>query len=189
VYLPAPFAGTVTKLNAHKGQLVTPQDVIMEVIDREHMHVELQVFQRDIPKVKEGQKILFTVPAFENGNEYEGEVSLVGKNLDLNTKTIRVHGHFHEQDILIPGLYVEAQIVTEPKRRRVLPEDAVIRDQGKYYYFIQSGKEGKHLLFEKVQIQAGITDLGLSEVVGLALTEGAFYLKSEMNKEEGGHGH
>ena len=83
-------------------------------------------------------------------------------------------------------MYVEAQIVTEPKRRRVLPEDAVIRDQGKYYYLIQSGKEGKHLLFEKVEIQTGITDLGFTEVVGIAdkadttniVTEGAFYLKS-----------
>ena len=71
VYLPAPFSGTVTKLNAHKGKLVSPQDVIMEIIDREHMHVELQVFQRDIPKVKEGQKILFKIPAFENGKVYE----------------------------------------------------------------------------------------------------------------------
>ncbi len=197
VYLPAPFSGTVTKLNAHKGKLVSPQDVIMEVIDREHMHVELQVFQRDIPKVKEGQKILFKIPAFENGKVYEGKVSLVGKNLDLETKTIRVHGHFEEQDILIPGLYVEAQIVTEPLMRRTLPEDAVVRDEGKYFYFIQSGKEGEQLLFEKMEIQTGITDLGFTEVVGIVdkadttniVTEGAFYLKSEMNKEEGGHGH
>ena len=115
----------------------------------------------------------------------------------METKTISVHGHFEEQDILIPGLYVEAQIVTEPQMRRTLPEDAVVRDEGKYFYFIQSGKEGEHLLFEKMEIQTGITDLGFTEVVGIVdkadttniVTEGAFYLKSEMNKEEGGHGH
>ncbi|GAA4839732.1 efflux RND transporter periplasmic adaptor subunit [Algivirga pacifica] len=197
VYLPAPFNGTITQLNVHRGQLVTPNDVIMEVIDREHMHVELQVFQSDIPKVKKGQKILFTIPAFENGSVYEGRISLVGKNLDLDTKTIRVHGHFEEQEILIPGLYVEAQIVTEPQMRRVLPEDAIIRDEGHYYYFIQSGKEGEHILFEKVKIQEGITELGLTEVAAFSsdsdttniVTKGAFYLKSEMNKEKGGHGH
>ena len=73
----------------------------------------------------------------------------------------------------------------------------MIRDQGKFFYFIQSVKEGEHLLFEKVQIQAGITVLGFTEVVGFdsnvdttnIVTEGTFYLKSEMNKEEGGHGH
>ena len=196
VYLPAPFSGTVTRLNAHKGQLVSPKDVIMEVIDREHMHLELQVFQRDVPKVKEGQKIKFTVPAFENENSYEGEVSLVGKNLDLQTKTIRVHGHFEESDYLIPGLYVEAQILTESRMRRALPESAVIRDQGKYYYFVQSEKTKDQVLYDKVQIQVGITNEGLTEVMNIAessdttkiVIEGAFYLKSEMNKEEGGHG-
>lgn len=196
VYLTAPFDGIVTKLNAHKGKLVTPQDVIMVVINREHMHVELQVFQGDIPKVKEGQKILFTVPAFENGGTYEGEVSLVGKSLDLETKTIRVHGHFEEEDILIPGLYVEAQIVTESLLRRALPEDAVIRDQGKFYYFTQSGQQGQTLLFQKVEIQPGISDLGFTEIVSYEnmrdttsiVTEGAYYLKSEMSKGEGGHG-
>lgn len=196
VYLQAPFAGIVTKLNAHKGKLVTPQDVIMEVINREHMHVELQVFQRDIPKVKERQNILFTVPAFENGGHYTGEVSLVGKSLDMDTKTIRVHGHFKEEDILIPGLYVEAQIVTESSDRRALPEEAVIRDHGKYYYFTRSGHEGQSLVFHKVEIKPGITDHGFTEVVSFAnnydttkiVTEGAYYLKSEMNKGEGGHG-
>ncbi len=193
VYLVAPFAGTVTKLNAHRGQLVTPKDVIMEVIDREHMHVELQVFQRDILKVKEGQKILFTVPAFENANVYEGEVSLVGKSLDLNTKTIRVHGHFEELDILIPGLYVEAQIVTESHLCRSLPEEAVVRDKGKYYYFTRSGQEGQSRLFQKVEIQPGITDMSFTEIVRFdnhtdtsnIVTKGAFYLKSEMNKGKG----
>jgi cobalt-zinc-cadmium efflux system membrane fusion protein len=194
VYLTSPFSGTVTKLNVHKGQLVSPQQVIMEVINRDHMHVELQVFQRDFPKIREGQKIQFIIPAFEDDSVYEGEVSLVGKSLDLNTKTIRVHGHFEEQDILIPGLYAEAKIIIASKKRRTIPEDAIIRDNGKYYYFIESGQEADHQLFQKVEVVPGISSDGFTEVLKFTdqsdtaniVTGGAFYLKSEMNKGEDG---
>jgi cobalt-zinc-cadmium efflux system membrane fusion protein len=169
----------------------------MEVINREHMHLELQVFQRDIPHVKEGQKILFTVPAFENEKVYQGTVSLVGKNLDMESKTIRVHGHFEEESVLIPGLYVEAQMMQGAVRRRVLPETAIVREEGKHYFFVKSKAEEGKTVFNKVAFEPGITSEGYVEVKNpepaadttAIVTQGAFYLKAAMNKGEGGHGH
>lgn len=197
VYLRAPFSGTVTTVNAHRGEMVEAGQEIMEVINRDHMHLELQVFQRDIPKIKKGQKIRFSIPAFENGKAYTGEVSLVGKNLDMKTKTIRVHGHFEEEEVLLPGLYVEASISQASAKSRVLPEEAVIRDEGKQYFFVKKGSEGEQVLFEKVAFEPGATAGGFVEIKDFAtgvdtasiVVEGAFYLKSEMNKTEGGHGH
>lgn len=186
IYLRAPFSGTVTQLNVHKGELVTPGNTIMEVINREHMHLELQVFQRDIPKVKEGQRILFTIPAFDLEQLYEGEVSLVGKSLDLESKTIRVHGHFEETELLIPGLYIEAKIMADEHRRRVLPVDAVILENDQPFYFTQVAAENGTLQFVKTPIVTGVTDKDWVEVVAVdpqadtlaIVTDGAFYLRS-----------
>lgn len=198
VYLKAPFEGTVTELNTHKGQLVTPSQVIMEVIDTEHMYVELKVFQKDIPRVKENMPIEFIVPAYNNSDIYKGEIVLVGKNLDLETKTISVHGHFHESPNLIAGLYVEVNILQTGKEQRVLPEDAVFRDEGNSFFFSKKEEEESgHILFEKTQFEAGITSGGFTEILSYKgeidttaiVTGKAFYLKSEMNKHKGGHQH
>ncbi|UII27186.1 efflux RND transporter periplasmic adaptor subunit [Fulvivirga maritima] len=195
IYLTAPFDGTVTSVNAHNGQHVKAGEPIMELINRDHMHLELQLFQKDIHKVKEGQKIIFKVPAFENNKQYEGEVSLVGKNMNPKTKTIRVHGHFHEEFDLIAGLYVEANILQDTSKVKVLPDEAVIQNDGQYYYFTESGKENSKTLFSKNLFTPGTISSYFTEIkvfnqesdTTKIVKSGSFYLKSEMNKGEGGH--
>ncbi|MBL3656135.1 efflux RND transporter periplasmic adaptor subunit [Fulvivirga sediminis] len=197
IYLTAPFDGTVTSVNAHNGQYVKAGEPIMELINREHMHLELQLFQKDIHKVKEGQKIIFKVPAFENNKQYEGEVSLVGKNMNPQTKTIRVHGHFHEEFDLIAGLYVEANILQDTSKVRVLPEEAVIQNEGQYYFFTENEKGNGTSTFIKNAFTPGTTSHNFTEIKAFSneadttkiVKSGSFYLKSEMNKGEGGHHH
>jgi cobalt-zinc-cadmium efflux system membrane fusion protein len=192
VYLKAPFDGTVTSVSAHLGELVKAGQEIMELINREHMHLELQVFQKNIPAVRAGQKIIFSIPAFENGEVHHGVVSLVGKNLNPDTKTIRVHGHFDEDPLLIPGLYVEAQIIRPAARSRVLPEGAIVRDGGKHYFFIKKEQRNDLITFDKVAFEPGITSEGFVQLkhfqtdkdTTAIVIDGAFYLKSEMNKTE-----
>lgn len=197
VYLRAPFGGTVTSVSAHTGEKVMSGQEIMQVINREHMHLELQLFQKDIPKVKKGQKVKFTIPAFEDSPVFEAEVSLVGKNLDMDSKTIRVHAHFKENEMLIPGLYTDAKIMQDSKKSRVLPTSAVITDQGTSYFFRKIETNGNDINFEKVPFEPGIKSVDYVQVRSYdkiqdttsIVLKGAYTLKSVMNKSEGGHGH
>lgn len=197
VYLRAPFGGTVTSVSAHTGEKVMSGQEIMQVINREHMHLELQLFQKDIPKVRKGQKVKFTIPAFENSPVFEGEVNLVGKNLNVDSKTIKVHAHFEENEMLIPGLYVEAKIMKDSEKTRVLPISAIVSDQGTSYFFIKTEADGNEISFEKVAFEPGIksdeyvqikSHTKISDTTAIVV-KGAFTLKAIMNKGEGGHGH
>lgn len=195
VYLRAPFGGTVTSVSAHNGQKVVSGQEIMQVINREHMHLELQVFQKDIPKVRKGQRVQFTVPAFEGSPVFEAEVSLVGKNLDMVSKTISVHAHFKENEMLIPGLYTEAKIIQDSKKTRVLPTSAIISDKGTSYFFIKTVTNGNEINFEKVAFEPGIKSDQFVQVKSYdeiqdttaIVLKGAYTLKAVMNKSEGGH--
>jgi cobalt-zinc-cadmium efflux system membrane fusion protein len=195
VYLRAPFGGTVTSVSAHSGEKVMSGQEIMQVINREHMHLELQLFQKDIPKVKKGQKVVFTIPAFEDSPIFEGEVSLVGRNLDLDSKTIRVHAHFKENELLIPGLYTEAKIMQDSKKVRTLPTSAIVTDKGTSYFFIKTESNGSEINFEKVAFEPGIKSTDYIQVKShdkiqdttAIVVKGAFTLKAVMNKSEGGH--
>lgn len=43
------------------GKYINPQDVIMDITNSEDLHVELTVYENDIPRVKKGQRIRFTL--------------------------------------------------------------------------------------------------------------------------------
>lgn len=195
IYIRAPFSGTVTALNAHRGQFVKPEEPIMEMINIEHMHLELNVFEKDLNKVGKGQQIIFTVPAVDASKRYKGEVYLVGKDFDMENKTIKVHGHLEKHyPELIRGLYVEAKIFAGDKAVKALPEEAILSEGGLSYIFIQTeeeahaeegksgegeseeehhdgGQENGHaeevhgVTFRRVQVNTGIKESGYVEVI------------------------
>ena len=188
LFIRAPFSGYITQLNTHNGLFVRPEEELYEMIDMEHMHLELNVFEKDISKVKAGQEIRFKVPSLGE-QEYAGEVFLVGKSFDQENKTIRVHGHIeHDQNTFIRGMYLEATIYAGDQQVMALPEEAVVRDEGKYYIFaaqdhehpdqehhdepeshehphddtVEHPQEG--ITFQRIQVITGISQNGWVEV-------------------------
>ena len=140
----APFSGYISALNVHNGAYAESAQELYEIIDPEHMHLELNVFEQDMNKVKVGQPIRFTVPSL--GQEsYQGEVFLVGKSFVPENKTVKVHGHIKgEHDNFIRGLYVEAKIYTGDQQVQALPEEALVMDEGKSYIFVRTKETHAH---------------------------------------------
>ena len=121
----APITGSVTKVNVSRGTYVSPSMSIMEIIDNEHIHLELSIFEKDIMKLKKEQEINFTVP--ESSSEvFKASVHLIGTAIEEN-RTIKVHGHLkdEEQANFLTGMFVEADIVTSSAFAKALPETAV----------------------------------------------------------------
>ncbi|UII29636.1 efflux RND transporter periplasmic adaptor subunit [Fulvivirga ulvae] len=213
----APLSGHITALNVHNGAFAEQRQELYEIVDTDHMHLELNVFEQDISKVKVGQPISFAVPAMGE-QRYNGRVFLVGKSFDQQSKTVKVHAHIeHEDHGFIRGYYAEAKIYTEDKKIVALPEEAVVSDEGNSYIFIftedshekrdsHEGEEehthNKHeethgTSFKRIQVVIGERDQGFIQIVEVPaltadvkiVTQGAYYLLSEMKKGEGGHHH
>lgn len=198
VYLRSPLSGVVARVNGFRGQSVSPQQPIMEVLDNGHLYLELNVFEKNIGKVRPGQPIAFRVTSFDESPTYTGKVSAVGGALDLTSRTVTVVGRFAPRPALIPGLYVEAEISARPKPAWVLPEEAVVLDQNASYVFVRDtsadsarGDSGK--VFVKTPVKIGRTSQGRVEVLTAStlgpnakiVVQGANYLKSEMSKGQG----
>ena len=96
VTLVSPINGFVKEVNVNIGKYVSQHEVMFEIIDAEHLHAELTVFEKDISKIKEGQKIKFTLPN-ENGKERTAVVHLIARSIS-NDKTARIHGHLDQED-------------------------------------------------------------------------------------------
>ncbi len=185
IALYAPIHGSVTKMNISKGTYVSPADEIMEIINTDHIHLELAVFEKDILKIKEGQKIVFRIPeALED--TFEAEVHLVGTSIDTKNRTVKVHGHLEDDKNhnFALGMFVDAQIITESSQELALPNDAIIRLDDKYYVLLINSKEKAQYIFNQKEVTIGSSFNGYTMIKNrddftendLFLIKGAFNL-------------
>jgi membrane fusion protein, heavy metal efflux system len=152
----APISGDIVIMNANVGMPVAPSDVILEIVDTNHLHLELAVFEKDILKLKIGQKITFVVP--EASKEvFDAEVHLVGKSIEGNDRTINVHGHLDDniKQKLITGMFVEAKIKTNSKKGLSIPTEALISENNKNFVLLLDTKKNNILSFKKVPVTVG----------------------------------
>tara|TARA_R110002074_G_scaffold349981_2_gene520752 strand:- start:19428 stop:20570 length:1143 start_codon:yes stop_codon:yes gene_type:complete len=183
----SPIDGSITKVNVSRGTFVTPSVSIMEIINNDHIHLELSVFEKDIMKVKKGQLVEFRIP--EASTEiFKAEVHLVGTSIDEN-RTIKVHAHLENKEAsnFLTGMFVEANIIIDSSTQWSLPSDAfgVIDDQS-YVLLLDEEKEGNYY-FKQVAVEAkgnyqNITAFDKTTIFGQEaqfLSKGAFSLIGE----------
>lgn len=196
----SPINGYIEKVLVQIGQYVDPQTEMFKIVNTEHIHADLMVFEKDAYKVKEGQNISFTVQSAP-GKMLEAEIYSVGKKFEQNPKAVHVHAEIKKKaDYLIPGMYINGKIHTESKAVRALPEEAIIEEAGKLYIFLaeQHNKDGKtEWAFRPVEIRTGMKEEGMVEIQLLeplpegakVAWNGAYYLISEMKKSQTSHSH
>lgn len=137
ITIPSPISGFVTKVDVNLGMFVAPEQSMFRIVDTEHLHAELHIFEKDILKIKKGQKIRFRL-ANEN-QERTASVYLVGKEISED-RTVRVHGHLDKHDNqLMPGMFLSAVIETGTGEIASLPEKCFVSFEGADYIFLETG--------------------------------------------------
>ncbi len=127
----------VQQVNVNKGSYASEGDVVMELINLNHIHVELAVFEKDIHEIKIRQKIQFQLP--HEAEKRNAEVYLIGRTVKTD-RTIQVHGHLEKEDNrLLPGTFVQAQILIELDSALTLPSSALQQWGGKFFLFEKVG--------------------------------------------------
>ena len=194
----SPMSGYITSIKMHNGMYVEPSTELMEIVNENHLHLELDVFEKDIVKIKEGQKISYIVPAL--GSEtYEGEVHVLGKEFDTENKTVRIHGHLENaRPQFIKDLFVEAKIWLTDQTVQALPETAIVKDgSSSYIYVVNEKVDGDEVKFEQVMVIPGSSDKGFTSVKlvnetaeGMKIvTDGAYYVYAQSKAGELEHKH
>ena len=184
----SPIAGNVTQVFVNTGTYVSPADKIMEIMNTDHIHLELKVFEKDLLQLKKEQEILFTVPEASK-DVFKGEVHLVGTSIDERSRTSMIHGHIDEKDEqnFTAGMFVEAQIVTGTSNQLALPENAVVERQGKNYVLLIENENAEAFKILPVEVKIGANYNGFIAIENTTqfkadskfLTQGGFVLLQE----------
>jgi cobalt-zinc-cadmium efflux system membrane fusion protein len=134
--------GYVNKVHVNIGKYVNASDELFELINPTDIHLNLKVFEKDIPNIFIGQK----VAAYTNNDpqkKYACEVILINKNVNEQGVT-EVHCHFENYSkLLLPGMYMNAIAKLNSKNSNVLTASSIVRFEGKDYVFVKEAK-GKY---------------------------------------------
>jgi len=192
----SPISGTIGKIIAQTGSYAQPGVSIMDIVDNSKIHADLIVFEKDLGKIKPGQKVDFQLTNQKN-EQIEGEIRGINKSFENDSKGVVVHAVIKKPGAnLIPGMYVTGLIGVGTAVSDAVPVDAVVRGEGRSYIFIvENVKEDKHedaieeasVHFKKIEVTTGITELGYIQITALeklpadvqVVTKGAFYLQSK----------
>ena len=193
ITLYAPIAGRIVSNEAVLGALVDASTEILRVIDTSVLWADAEVYEKDIVKVRIGQKVDLTVPAYR-GKVFQGEVSYIGSLVDEETRTITVRAEVENPDAYLkPGMFADIKIhLNGDSAMLVVPCKAILQDGGAKIVFVQDGD-----LYKRREIETGDLDGDKRQVLaGLESGEkvvvvGNYQLRSVLMSEalEAGHTH
>lgn len=184
----SPIDGFVSQVKMNIGKYATPTDVLFELVNPSDIHLTLTIFEKDLYKLSIGQKI-FAYNNTQPDKKYICEIILIGKDV-TNERTVQVQSHFEQYDkSLIPGMYMNAEVEVSTNNAFVIPNDGIVRFEGKQYVFTQTDK-GK---FEMQQVttqnnENGFTQITFADTTDIStktfVTKAAYTLLMKMKNQE-----
>src|SRR6266545_1467148 len=188
-YLRAPAAGTITEKEITLGEVLETGKKVFVISDLSSVWISFDIYEKDLSKVKIGQKITIRVGAYPE-RQFVGKVTYISDLMDEKTKTVKARVEVQNPDRLLkPGMFAEARIETGAvaEKKIAVPKEALfLLDDGPVVFIekdgaffprrVETGKEAGG----RVEILNGISE---NEK---AVVEGGYYLKAEMLKSKMG---
>lgn len=152
----SPISGFVEEVIAVPGQFLPSAAKALTLMSKEHIHVELVLFEKDAAKVHPGQLVEFTSP--DRPEEIlKAKIYVVGKSINAQ-RQINVHAHLldeKEEAKLTPGMFLQARIQLDPKLSLAVPEESVIELGDEYFILVQKSKVEGGFTLQKIKVTPG----------------------------------
>jgi len=155
----SPINGVVKHVSVDNGQYVQAGDILFSLVSDKKLIVKAEVQQKNFPLLSSISS--FNLKSVTNNTCYKmedlnGMLLSYGKNIDEDEGyLIPVNFQIDRDKNLLAGSFVDVFIkTTTNKNAVVVPNTALIEEQGTFYIFVQLTPE----LFEKREIKIGPSD-------------------------------
>lgn len=182
----SPISGVVSNVIVKMGSYVDVSTPVAEIVDNSQLHLDLFVYEKDLPKLKNNQLIHFTLTN-NPGKEYDAQIYSLGSSFEGESKAVTVHAKVQgDKTGLIDGMNITAVISLQKNTVPAVPDAAIVNVAGQDYIFIVSEQHGeeehtkdtvKHvakekaghkdengITFERMPVAKGTTDVGYTEI-------------------------
>jgi membrane fusion protein, multidrug efflux system len=132
----APFAGVVAKRMVNIGEKVSPDMSVMQVMDLAKMELEAMVPVAEIPGVKIGQEISFTVDGFDK-QQFTGKVERINPSAETGSRSIAIFVAIPNQNLMLKGgMFASGKLAAQARGLiNAIPLVALREEGGQNYVF------------------------------------------------------
>jgi len=185
----APISGFIHHINLTMGKFADANTILFDIVDNRFLHLDLTLFEKDISKVKIGNKVVFT-DANDASHTHPATIFALNKSFEDNQQAILAHAKIEAvTETLLPGMYVEARIQIDDYKTNALPNDAIVSNGDEHYIYVETKKNH----YKQIAVKTGVSDMGFTEILPLeeippnakVVTKGAYYLLSQLTKGSG----
>lgn len=179
--------GTIIELHMAKGDLVGGEDLALTVANLDKVWAILNIYQRDLNKIKVGQKVSVSV-GFQDEVE-TGVISYVSPVVDEATRTATARVILNNASgKWRPGMFVNAKVVSGVQKTAVVIEKTALQTLGDNTVVFIKDKDGIKPMPVKVGKE---NDENVEIISGLKrgdkyVANSSFTLKAEILKESFG---
>lgn len=137
----APVAGVVVERLVEAGELVVPNQALVEVAEVDRLEAVIAVPERELVALREGQVAEVVIPAL-GARRAEATVTRLDPTVDPQTGTIRVRLRLADEATegplrLRPGMFTEVRVVTDVREQALaVPKRAVVYEAGDAWVFV-----------------------------------------------------
>lgn len=177
----SPIDGVIANKEVTVGQIVAPGTALMLVQDIHRVYAVVNVEQRDLGKIKIGQKANITVDAYPD-MVFTGIVEVMNPDAGSASRMFKTKIAIdNTAGDLKPGMFAKVEVVTgESAQILAVPQSALIQKQGiSYVYKLENGKAVRKL------VEIGEVT-GTSIVVKTGLQAGEQVISSNVNRLKDG---
>jgi len=165
VVVRSPIEGGVATMGISQGMYLSPETEAVEVVNPNKVYLELSVFEGDVLGLKEGELVRFRLP---HGNErwMEGSVLYIGQKVKSDSRTVSVQVQIDKlSDKILPGMFVEAEILLKGVLKSTLPVEAVAEVNGKAWALMKENEDEQNYTLKRVEIISEITGDGFLTIL------------------------
>ena len=156
----APSDGFITAVYVNTGQVMAEGAPLCELVNVEHIHAELLVFEKDIALVKTGQEVEFELVSAPE-KKHRARVFLINHKISAE-RTVQVHAHLERPDPdFVPNMQIAARIKTAGSLEWVVPDEALVSDGRQQAVYAEAERPGS---FRLVPVQLTGSAVGLRGV-------------------------
>ncbi|MEW6025891.1 MAG: efflux RND transporter periplasmic adaptor subunit [Planctomycetota bacterium] len=203
-----PLGGTVIERQITRGEFVESNAYLVTVADLSAVQVWANLYEKDLGLVQDslkddgspesrfggtnsGIKVEVSIAAYPD-KTFSGAIDYISDQMDEHTRIVKARIRLDNPGgFLKIGMFAHCKLsvpINDPVL--LIPQDALLKDDGKYFVFRQVGED----LFFRQAVKTGRLFAGTVEITeGLGednavVSNGAFMLKSDILKEKMGAG-
>jgi membrane fusion protein (multidrug efflux system) len=164
-FLRAPFSGFISLSDIETGSRVKAGEVVAVLDDLSGVLVEFSIPEDHFGSLQAGDNLTARAAAFP-GRNFTGTIDAIDTRIDTASRSFKVRGFIKNADRALPaGMFMHVSIAVEENETLVVPEEALMIDEGQPFVFrLNPAKEPDLFRIDKREVTIGRRGFGYVEL-------------------------